>query len=210
MTNHHPPLDLAYVRAVTEAGYRGNVDAVLEALSDADPRVRVAAAGAANRLGTLDGPTFMRLLEDSDVTVRRRAAALAARHDPQAAILSDLVNALLSRFADEWSVAEMSAFALGELGLANPEVTAALEHMALRHADALCRESAVAALGALGVGRATILAALADKAAIRRRAIIALASFEGADIDAALALALQDRDWQVRQAAEDLLTPPSD
>ena len=31
------------------------------------------------------------------------------------------------------------------------------------------------------------------------------AAFEGADVEAALTAALEDRDWQVRQAAEDLL-----
>jgi HEAT repeat protein len=42
---------------------------------------------------------------------------------------------------------------------------------------------------------------------VRRRAILALAPFDGADVDAALRTALEDRDWQVRQAAEDLLSP---
>jgi hypothetical protein len=35
--------------------------------------------------------------------------------------------------------------------------------------------------------------------------VIALAAFEGPEVDAALRRALEDRDWQVRQAAEDLL-----
>ena len=102
----------------------------------------------------------------------------------------------------------MSAFALGELEVATVEVVAPLEAMATGHSDPLCREAAVAALGALGAGRAAILSALDDRAAVRRRAVLALASFEGDDIDAALERALTDRDWQVRQAAEDLLTPP--
>jgi hypothetical protein len=34
--------------------------------------------------------------------------------------------------------------------------------------------------------------------------VIALAPFEGKEVEAALARALDDRDWQVRQAAEDL------
>jgi hypothetical protein len=45
---------------------------------------------------------------------------------------------------------------------------------------------------------------------VRRRAVLALAPFTGPAVDAALAAALQDRDWQVRQAAEDLTgTPPA-
>ena len=49
------------------------------------------------------------------------------------------------------------------------------------HADPLCREAAVAALGAIGdpAGLAAVLAALEDKPAVRRRAAVALAAFEG-------------------------------
>ncbi len=73
------------------------------------------------------------------------------------------------------------------------------------------RESAVAALGAIGDGRAVdaIIAGTSDKPAVRRRAVLALAPFLGDDdtghrVDAAIDRALEDRDWQVRQAAEDL------
>jgi HEAT repeat protein len=54
-------------------------------------------------------------------------------------------------------------------------------------------------------GLPTILAATEDKATVRRRAIIALAPFDGPEVEAALERAREDRDWQVRQAAEDLL-----
>ena len=56
-------------------------------------------------------------------------------------------------------------------------------------------------------GLPAILAATRDKPAVRRRAVIALAPFEGPEVDEALARALTDRDWQVRQAAEDLPPP---
>jgi hypothetical protein len=36
---------------------------------------------------------------------------------------------------------------------------------------------------------------------------LALAPFEGDEVDAALQRALEDKDWQVRQNAEDLLNP---
>ena len=67
--------------------------------------------------------------------------------------------------------------------------------------------AAVAALGALGDRRGlpAVLAACDDVPAVRRRAVLALAPFEGAAVDAALERARTDRDWQVRQAAEDLL-----
>jgi HEAT repeat protein len=82
----------------------------------------------------------------------------------------------------------------------------ALAHLVVGHDDALVREAAVAALGAIGdpAGLPAILAALEDKATVRRRAILALAPFEGAAVDAALERGRTDRDWQVRQAAEDL------
>jgi HEAT repeat protein len=82
--------------------------------------------------------------------------------------------------------------------------------LARDHRDALVREAAVAALGAIGAadGLPAILHAAAhDKPAVRRRAVIALAPFDGPEVDAAIANALTDRDWQVRQVAEDLEAP---
>ncbi len=83
----------------------------------------------------------------------------------------------------------------------------ALETTATGHPEPLCREAAVAALGSLRqrAGLPAVLAALDDKPAIRRRAVVALAGYEGPEVDAALARAAHDVDWQVRQVAEDLL-----
>ena len=106
------------------------------------------------------------------------------------------------------SVVEMAAFACGEQGEAvAPDVVARLAELATGHEDALVREAAVAALGAIGApaGLDAILAATGDKATVRRRAVIALAPFDGPEVQAALERARSDRDWQVRQAAEDLL-----
>jgi HEAT repeat protein len=52
---------------------------------------------------------------------------------------------------------------------------------------------------------AVVLRACDDKPAIRRRAVLALAAFDDPAVEARLRHALEDRDWQVRQAAEDLL-----
>ncbi len=41
---------------------------------------------------------------------------------------------------------------------------------------------------------------------MRRRAVLALVSYDGPEVDEALNRALDDRDWQVRQAAEDLMS----
>jgi HEAT repeat protein len=89
---------------------------------------------------------------------------------------------------------------------------AALATAATGHEDALVRESAVAALGAIGdpSGLPAILAGTTDKPAVRRRAVLALAPFSGPDVSEALARASADRDWQVREAAELLLRAEPD
>ncbi len=88
--------------------------------------------------------------------------------------------------------------------ISTPPRSRQLIGVASDHEDARCRESAIAALGAIGDDRArpVIVAALEDKPAVRRRAIVALANFEGPDIEAALARASEDRDWQVRAAVD--------
>jgi HEAT repeat protein len=108
-------------------------------------------------------------------------------------------------------VVEMAAWACGEQGEhadggVDDVVLARLIVLATDHADALVREAAVASLGAIGdpAGLPAILAATRDKPAVRRRAVLALAPFDDPDVDAALERARTDRDWQVRQAAEDL------
>ncbi|MGH9208159.1 MAG: HEAT repeat domain-containing protein, partial [Acidimicrobiales bacterium] len=134
---------------------------------------------------------------DPNALVRRRSAELSVgtRGCDPSSLLAD----------PDPTVVEAAAWALGEIG--QKDAVPPLCDIARDHPDALCRESAIASLGALGDDRAlpTVLAALADKPAIRRRAVIALAPFEGPETHAALERALQDRDWQVRQAAEDLL-----
>ncbi|HVF33567.1 MAG TPA: HEAT repeat domain-containing protein, partial [Acidimicrobiales bacterium] len=104
-------------------------------------------------------------------------------------------------------VVEAAAWALGERATPETVVVGRLSQVATDHDDPLAREAAVAALGAIGDpgGLAAILRATTDRPAVRRRATLALAPFEGPQVDEALQRALQDRDWQVRQAAEDLL-----
>lgn len=193
------------------AALSGHVDdepAARAHLSDPSGRVRATALGALARLGRLTPDDVRIALADADPLLRRRGCELAAGQ-PEV----DLVPLLGD--ADN-SVAEAAAWALGERrGGSSDEtdpvpvaafVVEALAAMATGHEDPLCREAAVAALGALGDerGLAAILTATSDKPAVRRRAVIALAPFEGPDVQAALQRALSDRDWQVRQAAEDL------
>ena len=186
-------------REVAVAGHTGDEATARAALGDGDPAVRATALGALERMGSATDADVATLLTDDSPAVRRRAAEVARHH---AAI--DLVP----RLADtDSSVVEAAAWALGEREEAMERTVSALVAVATSHEDPLCREAAVAALGAISDERGlpAILAATSDKPAIRRRAVIALAPFEGPEVDAALQRALEDRDWQVRQAAEDLL-----
>ena len=179
------------------AGHTGDRLAARSALLDPAPVVRVTALGALERLGTLTDEDLETALADTASAVRRRSCELAATRPSV-----DIAAALTDR---EPSVVEMAAWALGEQG--SPSPVQALSALATGHREPLCREAAVAALGAIGdpAGLPAVLAALDDKPAIRRRAAVALAAFDGPEAEAALRRCLEDRDWQVRQVAEDLL-----
>lgn len=187
--------------AVALAGHRGDETTVRAGLDAGDPRTRAVALGALARIGRLRAADLRAALTDPDPSVRRRAAEEAGRAP---AVVVDLVPVLAD---PDPSVVEAAAWACGERDPAAPAAVTALSALAVDHDDPLCREAAVAALGALGHedGLGAILAATRDKPAVRRRAVIALAPFEGENVDAALQRALEDRDRQVRQAAEDLL-----
>ena len=190
-------------RRATLAGHTGDEESARTALNDPDAAVRAAAIGALARLGRLDTASLRAALGDPAPEVRRRATEVSA----VPAVGEAVVDQLLELLADpDALVVETVAATLGELP-ARAKVVEALCGIAIDHDEPLCRESAVAALGALGdpAGLSAILKATGDRPAIRRRAVIALAPFEGPEIDAALTRALEDRDWQVRQAAEDQL-----
>jgi HEAT repeat protein len=171
-----------------------------------DPRVRGAALGALCRGGgrSRASTAWAHAVRDPAGAVRRRAAELAPGLEPPPVV------GLLTLLADpDPLVAETAAWALGEVrrpDRTRARVVRALSATASTHTDPLVRESAVAALGAIGDPRGlpAILTACADRPPIRRRAVLALAPFDGPEVDAALAAALVDADWQVRQAAEDL------
>jgi HEAT repeat protein len=175
-----------------------------------DARVRGAALGALTRGGSPRAAraAWQSARLDADPAVRRRAAELAPTLTPVPPL------GLLGLLADrDPLVSEAAAWALGEsawTGRTRSRVVTALAVAGRDHADPLVRESAVAALGAIGDRRGlpAILRACRDRPPIRRRAVLALAPFEGPDVEAALAAALTDADWQVRQAAEDLTGPP--
>lgn len=175
------------------------------AVSDPDARVRAVALGALVHAAPRRraAAAWRAGAHDEDSNVRRRAAEVAPALGRDAS-----PRVLLALLADtEPLVAEAAAFALGEYPIATARVVAALGRTAGTHDDALVREAAVAALGAIGDPSAlpAVLAACDDKPAVRRRAVLALAAFEGEQVEARLKQALVDRDWQTRQAAEQLL-----
>ena len=185
-------------RAVALAGHTADRATAISAIVDADPEVRVLGLGALARLDVLDDVVVLAALADPVPTVRRRAATLAATRRT-VSLLNTLDDA-------EPTVVETAAWACGEQEVVDDAVLLRLIDLATTAGEALVREAAVAALGAIGDprGEAAVLTACTDKPAVRRRAVLALASFDGPAVDAALAAALDDRDWQVRQAAEDV------
>ncbi len=197
-----PPDVASRRRQAALAGHQGDAATARRLLEDPQPAVRATALGALARLGQLGADELVAAMADPSPVVRGRAAEVAA------AWPGDSPPSLTGMLDDpDPGVAEVAAWAAGERQPPEPATVAPLIAMATGHEDALCREAAVAALGAIGdpAGLDAVLAATADKATVRRRAVIALAAFEGPRVDAALEEARSDRDWQVRQAAEDLL-----
>ena len=223
--NRHVHLDPAPDRETAErrrravlAGHGGDAAAARSLAIDPEAVVRAAALGALNRTGTLTDDGLARGLTDPHPTVRLRALEILGGPTPLSGLLTRLLVDLLVDPIPE--VVETACWAAGE----HPEAADQLVNSVVAvagtgpegdrpgHPDHLCREAAGAALGALGheLGRESVLAGLGQRATIRRRAVLALAAFEGDDVEAALTRALDDRDWQVRQAAEDLLGVDAD
>ena len=170
-------------------------------LNNGTPRQRVLAMRGLARREAVATAVWSTALTDVNVDVRREALTLLAQ-----ASLEDEVLALVraSLLDEDALVVDAAAFALGEF--VDESAVEELCRVAASHEDARCRESAIAALGAIGDDRAreVIIGALDDKPPVRRRAIVALANYEGPDIEAALERASEDRDWQVRAAVSQL------
>ena len=178
----------------------GDLSLARELCGDGDPRVRASSIAVLSENDALDESLIALGLSDPNPLVRMSVARAAAQNSSISVL--ELLN------DEDSSVVEIACWAAGEQTEHNDSLIDALSAIAIEHEDALCRESAVAALGAIGDARGleSILKATKDIATVRRRAVIALAPFEGQAVTDALQLALSDRDWQVRQAAEDLTT----
>lgn len=204
----------AYARrlAAVVAGHQGEAATAERLLHDDDAGVRAAALGALARCGALQRDQINQALGDEAAKVRCRAAELAPPGVELVGLLSD---------ADP-SVVEAVAAALGERDR-DPGPVAELCRVARSHDEPLCRESAVAALGAIAAGldaeavahdaaRAmaleVLLDAMDDRPQIRRRALLGLHQFDDAHAVTAVRAGLEDRDRQVRAVAGELLGVP--
>lgn len=180
------------------AGHRGDAATAERLLDDSDPEVRQAALGALARIDVLTADRLAAGFLDRDPAVRRRAAELAARF-PESDLLVLLADV-------DPTVVEMAVWACGEHESVPGAVLTRIVELTTSAEDPLVREAGAAALGAIGDRRGlpAILTACEDKPQVRRRAVLALAPFDGAEVEAAIDRAADDRDWQVRQSAEDL------
>ena len=183
---------------VALAGFSGDVAKALDGLLSEDPHVRASAIYALHRLKTLESKHLQDALADTDQVVRLAAAELSADYAEV-----DLMGALAD---EDFLVVEMAAWACGEREANSDAILFKLMEVGSDHDHQLAREAAIAALGAIGDvrGLPVILKGCKDKPAIRRRAVLALAPFDGDEVEAAIDRALLDKDWQVRQSAEDL------
>lgn len=186
--------------AAIEAGFSQNEKVARSFLHHHDGSVRASAIRSLARMNCLTSHDLEVALVDADAEVRRTGVENAVQYDE--VVIHHMLN------DSDIFVAEMAAWCLGERNLSADALDALIE-ATMHHREPVVREAAAAALGSLGDERGlpAILHACEDKPAVRRRAVLALAPFEGPLVDAALAKALTDRDWQVRQNAEILISP---
>jgi HEAT repeat protein len=187
--------------AVIQSGFNGDIATAQAGLSSSQADVRASALRSLHRLNELTSEQLQIAIADTASEVRRTAAEFAAPfHDVSIHHLIDDADVF---------VAEMAAWSLGERVPVTDEELQHLIDRTTSHEEPVVREACAAALGSIGDERGlpAILQACEDKPAVRRRAVLALAPFEGEEVDAALQKALEDRDWQVRQNAEILIHP---
>ena len=187
--------------------------APLDHLADPNPAIRrlavslltpgVADPGVAERL--------IDLLDDGDSAVRAAAAEALGGLSRGSPVPETVTWALEVALADDDGlVVEAAVTALGELA-PQPGLVDRLVEIATDEAlDKLVRESAVAALGA--VGDPTAVPVLLELLAtgppqVRRRAVVALTVFDDPAIEPALRRATSDRNPMVRDLAQMVVGP---
>jgi HEAT repeat protein len=180
------------------ASYANDEQRVREFLNNPAPRLRASALSALVNMEAACEQDGRMAVQDPEPIVRIRACELAPKLPG-----ADYKRLLSDK---EYTVIEAACFAVGEMsdGHAVPK----LQAIALKHKEPICRESAVAALGAIGVSKAIpcLIEKLNDSHNIRRRAVLALSVFiDDDDALAAIRSRSDDRDWQVRQIVETIL-----
>jgi HEAT repeat protein len=185
---------------VIAAGFSGDDITARNGLTHQDPLVRASALRALHRMNHITAEELRTFLQDAEPEVRRTAVECAVT-------FPDVEVHLFLNDTDIF-VAEMTAWCLGERVVSHFELDALIQ-ATTSHPEAVVREASAAALGSIGDERGlpAILTACNDKPAVRRRAVLALAPFDGDEVRLALEHALVDRDWQVRQNAEILISP---
>jgi HEAT repeat protein len=181
------------------ASHEGNTELLFTAFANDNDHIRSLALHGLLKNNALTDEQVRSAEVDPSRLVRHRLAQLGA--------VEPRINLSVLLHDVDFAVAETAAWSLGERVDVTAEEFALLLEGGAHHDHAIVRESCIAALGAIGDPRAVpvILEGCNDKPAVRRRAILALAPFDGPEVTTALEKALLDRDWQVRQAAEDLL-----
>jgi HEAT repeat protein len=192
---------------VLSAGHNGDEPTARTGLVDSAPHIRAGALEALQRLGALSDSDLIAAMDDDATEVRRRCGELLSRTF-RPALRASLATALHDPEPD---VVEAAATALGEDSDIDDETLDLLHNLTANHDDPLCRESAIAALGSLGKTRSLdhILAAMADKPNVRRRAVLALTPYDDPRADQAMNDALEDKDRQVRTLAAELADRPT-
>ena len=184
------------------------------ALVDADPGVRATALGALERLGALDDATLAAALADAD----RRRAPPGRDAGRRATRRSTSLPALADADADGGGDRGVGVRrARGRVRAASLDALGRAGRRARRRRSCASRPSPRSARSATTRASTRSSRRRSDKPAIRRRAVLALAPFldpehpRADDVGGgAGARPLTDRDWQVRQAAEDITPTPDD
>ena len=187
------------------AGHHGDRETIRAHIDDTDAAVRSSAISALVRLGELCDVELVAALDDGGTA--RRAVELSAHHRIGVTAIDDRLRAFVA--GADADLAEVAVWALGERWQERSDepgsavVLGVVEWAAGRHDDALVREAAVAALGAIGAADSipVIIGAMHDRATVRRRAVIALAPFDGPEVEAALVSARSERAWDAESAA---------
>jgi HEAT repeat protein len=176
-----------------------DINTLLESLDSDDEKEVAAGLSYLVHLRQINAKKILKFLESPSAAIKRRAALGLSDLKPDKSVISKMIEALED--GDPIFVSYL-LYAMGELKF--KEFAKPIEQTILNHPDERVREFGVGALGAIGDKESlnTIIICLKDhKARVRRRAILALASYKGPEVEKAIESAKSDRDYQVRQNA---------